>query len=166
MKKVLLILLAVNLMSCAQKTEFDTVALNETFTNTKGNQIAFKDILAKHKGKTIFIDVWASWCHDCVGSLPKLKELQTKEKDLVYVMLSVDKTIADWKKGIAKHELKANHYFITKGWKGKNASEFCKSINLDWIPRYMIVGKDGKIKMFKAIKFSDKNIEKIIKEDR
>ena len=163
MKKIFILLLAITITSCAQKTTFNEAALNETFTNLDGKQIAFQEILKKYKGKTIFIDIWASWCSDCVAGLPDLKKLQSKEKDVVYVMLSLDKTAETWKLGIEKHNLKAEHYFITKGWK---PSEFCKSIDLDWIPRYLIVGKDGTIKMFKAIKFSDKKITKTIKEDK
>ncbi len=147
----------------AQETAFDKVALNETFTQQDGTQIAFKDILKKNKGKTIFIDIWASWCSDCVAGIPKLKKLQAKEKEIVYVMLSLDKTPELWKAGIEKHQLTAQHYLFLKKWK---QSEFCKSIDLDWIPRYMIVGKNGSIKMYKAIKFSDETIERTIKEDK
>lgn len=163
-KLVTLIFLIVTLLSCAQeKTKFDEVALNETFTNLKGEQISFQKIINQYKGKTIFIDIWASWCSDCVASIPDLKKMQAEEKEVVYLMLSLDKTFDAWKKGIEKHQLKAAHYLITKGWK---PSDFCKSINLDWIPRYMIVGKDGSIKMNKAIKFKDKKIIKTIKEDK
>ena len=163
-KAITLIIITVFLMSCTQKKiNFDEVALNEIFKTLENKDILFKDILAKHKGKTIFIDVWASWCHDCLASIPKLKELQKQETDIVYVMLSVDKVFEDWKIGIEKHQLNANHYFIPKGMK---KSDFAKSINLDWIPRYIIVGKDGTIKLHRAIEFSDKKIKQVISEDR
>lgn len=164
MKTILAVLFAMTLSSCAQeKTTFDEVALSETFTNLSGEQLPFQEIINQYKGKTVFIDIWASWCSDCVASIPDLKKLQAKEKEVVYLMLSLDKTVDAWKEGIKKHDLIGEHYLITKGWK---PSDFCKSINLNWIPRYMIVGKDGTIKMYKAIKFKDKKIRKTIKEDK
>ena len=151
-------------MSCAQeKTTFDEIALTEKFEQLNGDEISFKSILDKHKGKTIFIDIWASWCHDCVGSLPDFKKLQAKEKEVVYVMLSLDKTAEAWKKGLKKHELSGEQYLFTKKWK---ESDFCSSIKLDWIPRYLIVGKDGTVKMYKAIKVKSKKIKKVIKADK
>lgn len=164
MKKLLILIAFITLNSFAQdKTTFIKPALDENFISFEGNRVAFKDILAKHKGKTIFIDIWASWCSDCVGSIPKLKELQKTESDVVYVMLSLDKSIDLWKKGINMYQLKADHYLFTKKWKKSN---FCASIGLDWIPRYMIVGKDGNIKMYKAIEFSDTKIKQTIKQDK
>jgi len=155
--------MSISIVFAQNKTSFDKKAFEEQFISYDGDRVSLNDILSKHKGKTIFIDIWASWCSDCVGSIPKLKELQKNEKDLVYVMLSLDKTIDLWKKGIKKYNLKAKHYLFTKKWK---KSTFCSSISLDWIPRYMIIGKDGTIKMYKAIEFSDRNILKAINADR
>jgi thiol-disulfide isomerase/thioredoxin len=163
MKKLLILLLVVTFTSCAQKTAFDDVALNETFTNLQGKQIPFKNILEKHKGKTIFIEIWASWCSDCVGDLPKVKLLEKEETEVVYIKLSLDKTFESWKAGLKRFNVDGENYFINKGWK---PSEFCGSIGLNWIPRYMIVGKDGTIKMYKATKITDKTIRKTIKADK
>ena len=69
MKRILALLIALITFSCtsnAQKTEFSKKALSETLLATDGSQVAFKDILKKYKGKTLVIEVWASWCGDCV----------------------------------------------------------------------------------------------------
>lgn len=165
MKKLMILLLitATTTIVAQNKTNYSKVALDELFTSKEGDRLPFKKILEKHKGKTIFIDIWASWCSDCVGSMPELKKLQQKEKEVVYVMLSLDKTVDLWKAGIVKHNLKAEHYLFTKKWK---KSSFCSSIALDWIPRYMIVGKDGDIKMYKAIAFNDIKVATTIKKDK
>jgi hypothetical protein len=54
-----------------------------------------------------------------------------------------------WKEGIAKHQLAGNHYWIDDkdGMKGS----FGKSIDLDWIPRYIVVDKSGKVLLYRAI---------------
>ncbi len=165
MKKVILfIILMATILSCTkEKTSFDAIALHETFIQPNDEEINFKSILERYKGKTIFIDIWASWCHDCIASLAELKKLQAQEADVVYLMLSLDKTTEKWKNGIKKHQLIGEHYLFKNQWK---QSEFCTSINLDWIPRYMIVGKDGSIKMYKAIKITDGKIKKTLNNDK
>lgn len=76
-----------------------------------------------------------------------------------YVFLSVDKTSEAWIKGIEKHEIKGKHYLIPDGMKG----EFGKSIDLDWIPRYIILDKNGKIVLYRAIETDFDKINETIK---
>lgn len=143
----------------AQKTSFSSEALNDTFVSFEGNNITFSEILASHKGKTILIDVWAGWCKDCIIGMPKVKELQEKNKDVVFLFLSLDKTQETWKKVIDKYKMEGEHYFIPLGWK----SPFCSSIDLDWVPRYMIVNPEGEISLYKAIKADDEILIEILK---
>ncbi len=162
MKKATYLLLACLLiLTCkAQEplTEFPEDALNDTFVTLEGDNILFKDILEKYKGQTILIDVWASWCGDCLKGMPKVKALQAKNKDLVYLFLSADRTAKSWKKGIRKYQVLGEHYYMPKGMK----SIFSKSIDLDWIPRYLVVDPDGNIKLFRAIKADDSQLIKAL----
>ncbi|MBP4142405.1 TlpA family protein disulfide reductase [Flavobacterium sp. P4023] len=149
MKKTILALIAFATFSCskAQKTEFAKEALSETLLATDGSQVAFKNILKKYKGKTLVIEVWASWCGDCVKAMPKIKELQAKNPDVAYLFLSMDKTAEQWKNGIEKHEIKGDHFMANDQMKGV----FAKALDVDWIPRYIIVDKKGKIVLYRAI---------------
>ena len=145
MKKIITLIIAFVIGSCsnstAQKTEFSKKALAETLLTTDGNQVAFQDIIKKAEGKTVVIEVWASWCGDCVKAMPKIKELQANNPNVDYVFISMDKTADKWKTGIEKHELKGDHYMANDQMKGV----FGKAIDLDWIPRYIIIDKTGKI---------------------
>jgi hypothetical protein len=40
--------------------------------------------------------------------------------------------------------------------------KFGKSIKLDWIPRYMIIDKNGKIALYKATESTDPKIEETL----
>ena len=162
MKKITLLIIAFTAFSCtqAQKTVFSEKALSETLLATDGNQIAFKDILNNHKGKTILIEVWASWCGDCVKAMPKLKELQANNPNVSYVFLSMDKTAEKWKAGIEKHELKGSHFMANDGMKGA----FGSAIDLDWIPRYIIIDKSGKIILYRAIETDFDKINEELKK--
>ena len=162
MKKYLqLFVLALAFVSCTAQetpTQFTTEALNDTFIGLDNEKISFQNILEKHKGKTIMIDVWASWCSDCIKGMPKVKAIQEKKPDVVYLFLSADKAVEKWKIGIEKFQVKGDHYFMPKGMK----SVFSKSIDLDWIPRYMVVDPQGTIKLFKAIKADDDQLLKAL----
>ena len=79
--------------------------------------------------------------------------------EIAYVHLSLDKSLSAWKKGIQKHKLKGDHYFMQSGWKGPMGT----FLDLDWIPRYMIVDASGKIVVYKAIKTKDKILRKHLK---
>ncbi|MBP6180762.1 TlpA disulfide reductase family protein [Flavobacterium sp.] len=149
MKKLFVLLIAFVTFSCtqAQKTVFSKEALSETLLSTDGSQVAFQNILKKYKGKTLVIEVWASWCGDCVKSMPKIKELQANNPDVAYVFISMDKAADKWKIGIEKHELKGDHFMANDQMKGV----FGKAIDLDWIPRYIIIDKTGKIVLYRAI---------------
>ncbi|UPZ14025.1 TlpA family protein disulfide reductase [Flavobacterium humidisoli] len=150
MKQLVLVVIAFISFSCsqAQKTAFSKEALSEKLLATDGSQVTFKNILKKYKGKTLVIEVWASWCGDCVKAMPKLKELQSNNPDVSYLFISADKTADKWKAGIEKHELnKGDHYMMNDGMKGL----FGKAIDLDWIPRYIVVDKTGKIVLYRAI---------------
>ena len=149
MKKIALLIIAFASFSCsqAQKTEFSKVALSETLLATDGSQIKFQNILKKQKGKTTVIELWASWCGDCVKAMPKLKELQANNPDVSYVFISMDKTADKWKAGIEKHDLKGGHFMANDQMKGV----FAKAVDVDWIPRYIIIDKTGKIVLYRAI---------------
>ncbi len=162
MKKIFALLVTLTIVSCtnAQKTKFSKEALSETLLATDGGQVAFNDILKKYKGKTLLIEVWASWCGDCVKAMPKLKELQANNPEVAYVFISMDKTADKWKEGIAKHDIKGDHFMANDQMKGV----FGKAIDLDWIPRYIIIDKTGKIVIYRAIETDFEKINSTLKD--
>jgi len=162
MKQLVILLIAFATFSCtkAQKTNFSEEALSQKLLAVDDSQVAFQDILNKYKGKTLVIEVWASWCGDCIKAMPKLKELQANNPDVSYLFLSADKTADKWKNGIEKHELKGDHFMMTDGMKGV----FGKAIDLDWIPRYIIVDKTGKIVLYRAIETDFAKIDETLKK--
>ncbi len=162
MKKTIALFVALASFSCskAQKKEFSKEALAENVVAMDGSEVSFQSILDKYKGKTVVLEFWASWCGDCVKAMPKIKELQQNNPDVVYVFFSCDKTFDKWKEGIVKHELKGDHYLVKDGMKGS----FGKSLDLDWIPRYIVVNKKSKISLYRAIETDFEFIQKTLKD--
>ena len=141
------------------KSEFSAIAKSTKLSSMDGSQIAFEDIIKKHEGKTVLIEVWAAWCSDCVKNMPKIKEIQSKNPNVDYVFLSADKTTESWKAGIEKHNIVGENYLITDGMKGI----FGASIDLDWIPRYIIIDKSGKIITYRAIETDFEKVNETLK---
>lgn len=155
MKTLIALLLFVGFAQ-AQQNSFSEAALNEKFLSENNVEISFSEILQQYKGKTVFIDIWASWCKDCIVGMPKVQKLREENPEVVFLFLSLDKEIESWKHGIEKYGVVGENYFIPAGWKG----DFCSSIDLDWIPRYMVVNAEGEISLYKAIETNDENLLK------
>ncbi len=147
-------------MSSQEKKAFTAEALKEQFLNQEKNTLNLQEILNKHKGKIVLIDIWASWCPDCINGLPKLKKLQADFPALQMVTLSYDKTFEAWQSGIQKHELIGDHYLIQSAWKG---GDFRKQIDLDWIPRYILIDKSGQIVKYRSIEADDSALINLLK---
>ena len=156
---ILMVLFACS--TAQEKTFFPEKALKDTLLTFDGLEKTVEEVLSQYKGKIVVLDIWASWCGDCIAGLPKVKELQeTYGKDIAYVFFSMDKTPISWKKGIARYGIEGAHYFIPSGRK----SDFCTAISVDWIPRYMILDKEGKILVYNAIKATDIRLEALLKK--
>lgn len=163
MKKILLCLVTIiTALGCsnAQNKEFSKESLTKKLITPENTEISFEQILKKHNGKVTVIEVWASWCSDCVKAMPKLKQMQSDYPNVDYVFISMDKEFEKWQNGIKKHELSGDHYWANDGMKG----EFGKSINLDWIPRYIILDKTGKVAIYRAIETDFDKINEQLKK--
>jgi thiol-disulfide isomerase/thioredoxin len=157
MKKILLsFVVALASLSCtqAQKTEFTPKALTSVMIATDKSETTFEQVIDANKGQIVVIDVWASWCGDCIKGFPKYKELQKQFPDVVYLYISMDKNGESWIAGTEKHILRGQHFWAPDGMKGV----FAQEIDLNWIPRYMVIDREGKIAMYNAIEADDAKI--------
>ena len=61
---------------------------NFKIRDLNGTVIDFKDF----KGKTIFINVWATWCGPCRIEMPSIQSMYDKvdKEKIVFIMLAVD----------------------------------------------------------------------------
>ncbi len=162
MKKIIFVLvLSISFLGCKTEspTQFSQAALNDTFTSLEGESITLKTILKQYKGKTVLVDIWASWCGDCIKGMPKVKALQKEYTDIVYLFFSLDRGEDAWKRGIKKYEVVGEHYYMQNGKK----CPFADFVNISWIPRYMLIDKAGEIVVFNVIEADDEKLLKALK---
>jgi len=64
-----------------------------TFKTIDGTNISLKDF----RGKTVLLNVWATWCVPCVAEIPSLNTLQAERgsDNFVVVTISMDRHIDD-----------------------------------------------------------------------
>ena len=164
MKKIIILLFTVFISCNSEKpTQFSDEAYKEMLIGLDGSKTTLREVLYYKKGQKILIDVWASWCKDCIVGFPKIKELQKEFPDVVFLFLSVDSSNPSWQRAIEKYKLVGEHYNLPEGM---DDGEFVNFINLNWIARYMVIDETGEIKLFKATDASDEKIKEALKADR
>lgn len=143
----------------------EIVALNNTdtqdftFPDIDGNQISLSDF----RGKVVLIDVWATWCGPCMYQLPYLLQLEEKfhnNPDLIVMGISVDKQkdYDKWAEMVRNGQVKGIQLFAN------NDREFSNNYKIKGIPRFMIVGRDGKIVEYNSPRPSSPLLEELLKE--
>ena len=97
------------------------------------------------KGKVVFIDTWATWCAPCLIDRPKVIEMAKKFADhpeIEVLMVSVDDSRQKWITFLENHtEAATTNLFVGDGMN----TEFGKRYNINSIPNYMLIDKQGKI---------------------
>lgn len=137
------------------KDEFSKASLQQIAYDSKCNKLSLETILHSLRNKTTVIYLWASWCPECNENLAFLDELKKKyQDDITILFLSIDRTFEVWKKHMKDIKIKGIHFYLGNDLN----APFSKSIKLDWIPRYIILGKDNKIKLFNSETYTDKRI--------
>lgn len=107
--------------------------------------ILLEDLVAKHKGKILYIDYWSSWCKPCRVALPASLKMRETLKDLpvVFVYFSIDSRRRHWRRASRQEKIRkyAENYLILD----QDESAFLKKHKFNSIPRYMIFDQQGKL---------------------
>lgn len=96
--------------------------------------------LESYRGKTLFINLWASWCGPCRAEMPHISELYKSvqnEPDLEFLMIGIDNDI---KKSQGFIEGKSWSFPTVHASFGLN-----QSLQSESIPTTMVVNPEGKI---------------------
>lgn len=100
------------------------------------------------RGKVYLLDVWATWCPDCIEELPALRALHSAygKRGLQLVSVSVDES-----QGTAERFRRIREPMPwTHGWAGgaPEGTGPLAGLEYTWLPTTILVGKDGRILAF------------------
>lgn len=117
---------------------------NRLLTAGDNKEIRLESVLEEHKGKLVVIDLWASWCLPCLKEIPHFNQLINRytEDQVVFISISLDKYTASWREAIAKHSLQTVHNYLLLN---AMRATFTRQYKINEIPRYMLIGKDGRM---------------------
>jgi thiol-disulfide isomerase/thioredoxin len=109
---------------------------NWTLTDLDGQAVPF----AKFKGKTVFLNIWATWCGPCVGEMPSIAKLardpRLQGKNIEFVCASIAES-AESVRGF----LTGKDWTMTILRADKTPAVFAS----EGIPATFLIGPDGRI---------------------
>jgi thiol-disulfide isomerase/thioredoxin len=118
------------------KTEVADFDFSGRLLDKEGNQVD----ISQFQGKTLFINVWASWCGPCRIEMPYIQNLYDKVKergDIEFLMVATDN---DFSKSLQFVQTKEFTFPVYHAFEGLNSSMYTKSI-----PVTIIVSPEGKV---------------------
>lgn len=111
-------------------------AIDFELTGADGKQYR----LSHFKGKTLYLDFWATWCGPCIQESPYFEALakEMKDRSITFIPISTDTNKKAWLNFIKAHKKELPQYNTT--------SEVLSS---GWIiygiPRFVVIDKDFRI---------------------
>lgn len=128
--------------------------------NPEGTPFDLSDL----RGKFIVIDVWATWCGPCLFQSPYFERVALKYKgrnDIAFIALSIDENKPEWLIQSKKKSKSVMQLHIPID----NQKEFTTDYNIQAIPRFIFIDKEGNfIDSEMSLPYDNKFETTIIKE--
>lgn len=109
----------------------------------RGRMVGLSEVLARHKGKVIYVDYWGSSCPPCIRAMPDAAALRAEfeDKDVVFLYLSYDKHEQVWKDAIRSNNIEGENFMMVNS----RVAPIVKELSIYEYPRYMIYDRHGKL---------------------
>ena len=111
-------------------------AVDIELETAEGDKLRLSDL----EGKTMYIDLWATWCGPCKYESPFFNDLAAKYegKDILFVKISTDKKKSDWLKSLEQGNSNILQYI-------SNDLRLSSEWAVFYIPRFILIDKDFNI---------------------
>lgn len=113
---------------------------------TIGDEKLLEAMIAAHKGKVVFVDYWATWCHPCVEYFPHTVEMshKYKEQGLETIAVSFDEL---------EDEAKAREFLAGQGADFENllskygvGTEANEAFGIEQVPHFRLYDRKGELR--------------------
>ena len=125
-------------------TSIDGYTYDLVLKNITGNILPLAEVIEKHRGKVIYMDMWASSCGPCRKEMPASRRLKDRldSGGVIFMYISSDRNESDWKRAVKEYDLGdiGENYRIVSA-----ESKFLKEIKFRYIPRYLVFDTDGRL---------------------
>jgi thiol-disulfide isomerase/thioredoxin len=122
------------------------------FVANNGTQInTLQDLIKLQKGKTVFVDMWGTWCGPCRQELEKYGPLirahfKNKKVTFLYVANNDLRNRDEWKCLIAFYQIEGTHVLANE----KLTKDIMTKIKRTGFPSYFIIDKKGGYRLAKT----------------
>lgn len=126
------------------------------FENFAGGKTSLESL----KGKLVYIDVWATWCTPCLQEIPALQALEKEYhgKNIAFVSISIDQEKQKWTDYLKQNKLSGIQLYGDLSVD----NNFADAYNIQSIPRFILIDKEGKIINANAPRPSSNDIKDLI----
>jgi thiol-disulfide isomerase/thioredoxin len=122
----------------AMKVDYGSSAPDFSLDDVSGKKIS----LSSFKGKYVFVDFWASWCHPCRDETPYIKKAYDKYKAMGFEIFSItspkEKGFAEWTGAIKQDGMNWTNVWDKKG-------DVSEKYRITGLPTNFLIDKGGKI---------------------
>lgn len=155
---IFLILFPIVIGTTPLETANKEAAVNFSYEDAEGNKVNLSDF----KGSYVYVDLWATWCGPCIAQMPYLKKTYEsyKDKNIQFISISLDNPNHKdkWLKKIKGKEMGLQLFEGSAG-----ASEFISSLNVQFIPRFVLIDPEGNYVNKNAPEPSNPALNKLLK---
>jgi len=116
--------------------DYGDASYDFSLKDAEGNVVSFQNF----KGKTVFFNMWATWCPPCIAEMPDINELYEEIKDnknVAFVMLSLDRDFEKARNFVNKKEFTLPIYQLY--------TNLPENYNSNSIPTTYVIDPQGKI---------------------
>lgn len=111
---------------------------------------SLEQLFKSYNGKTVLIDLWATWCGPCRKSFEHVKPIQEYASDndiqLLYISVDEENDIEErWRNMVKYYNLKGHHLLINKDIKQEVYSTFGNENGILSIPCYAVIDRHGNL---------------------